>query len=785
MKQEPQKEEKLSRKTIKNNQELYANFSSIKDNLEVSLYGATTEDDTKKLDDMFANIMKTEINGINRHTSDDVSGFISKLYSKDVKSPSPLKDGEISEIFGMESNEVFNFISNAYQNKILKQNDLKEISSQLIELREAVLVTRDAIVSPDTAEGNISRSIKFSDDSESEENDTYKSTINEIEKKFRLNYRIKNFIIPHTLTQGSYYAYIIPYRNIFANFDKKKTLDPRYQQLNSSYHEMTLYECFKESVSEDGKQTASMPSLNDFIKECAEEYFTESDNRELQQYSESERKTHLENRNACFAEGITELTKRISICNEPTPLPLLMYGESSLEEIYNHYPTHGIFTEADSEIERFKNTLNIDTGTYNDNEKKFKDIADCYLKLIDSPHMIELKIMDKVLGYYYVLEDDLKPISGVITSSLYYDKFDDLSKQRSIIDKLVNRIVSAFDKKFLNDNAEFKDLIAESLMYYDLNNKRIKFQFIPVEYVCPFKVNENEIGNGTSILEPSLFYAKLYLMLLLFKIMSIVLYSNDTRVNYVKQSGIDKNIANKIQEIARKKQERQVNIMDMFSYTTLIKKVGNGSEMYVPVGRSGERGLETEILQGQDVQLNTELMEFLRKCYILGTGVPDAIMNYLNEADFAKSIEMANTKFVSRVVSLQMDFNTSLTKLYQMLLVYSAGVSEQEAVKLSYQLQPPKSSANNVKTEMTSNAQSYLEFLKLVMFGPQADQNPDLPDVIMEFNKLVLKDYLPNIDIDHLDELLKQAKINAKEKKVDPENNNTDDIDNLDFGNQL
>ena len=107
-----------------------------------------------------------------------------------------------------------------------------------------------------------------------------------------------------------------------------------------------------------------------------------------------------------------------------------------------------------------------------------------------------------------------------------------------------------------------------------MSSKAIKFQFIPAEYVCAFKINENEEGDGTSVLEDSLFYAKLYLMLLLFKIVSIVLYSNDTKVNYIKVSGVDKNISNKIQEIAREKQSRQINLMDLMSYTSIINKIG-------------------------------------------------------------------------------------------------------------------------------------------------------------------------------------------------------------------
>ena len=199
---------------------------------------------------------------------------------------------------------------------------------------------------------------------------------------------------------------------------------------------------------------------------------------------------------------------------------------------------------------------------------------------------------------------------------------------------LAKSIVDSFGKEFLKENAKFKETIVEALQYYNLNEKRIKFQYIPIEYVQEFKIDEDEDENGQSMIKKSLFYAKLYLMLLLFKIMSIILNSNDQKVNYIKTSGIDKNLANKVQEIARIKQSRQINMYDLFNYTTLINKVGNGSEMYVPTGRSGERPIETDILSGQEVQLNSELLEMLKNAYILGTGVPAAIVNYLQEADW-------------------------------------------------------------------------------------------------------------------------------------------------------
>lgn len=770
------------------------NFDSITDTLNLSLYGTTQKDDAEELSEKFQQIMQTELHTLNRHDNTNITGFIGKLYANDTKMAYSGKENSIDQIFGMESNEVFNFISDAYQNKKLKQNDLKEVANQLNELREAILVCRDAIVSPDITNGEISKTIKF-DNATEEEIQRMKPQIERMEKEFNLNYRTKNFIIPNSLTQGSYFAYTIPYKRLFAEFSMKKQLDPRYrntqQMMSESTKDHSLYSTFTESVQDKSKNIVFQEDKPNgdfelFVEECYDLYFSEASKKEFEQISnERDRKALITEQKESFKTEMVELTKRITIENSPVSIPFLEYGSEGLKYIQeqmskSNQVDNGVFTETSFDNARQKLGIKEpNEKQLQKEEKAFSSIGNCYLKFIDSPHMIELKIMNTVLGYYYILEEDIKPISGVISSTMYYNRFDDVTRQKTIIDKLVQKIVNSFDQKFVRDNAEFKETIAEALMFFDLNHKRIKFQFIPAEYVTPFKVNEDEDGNGVSILEPSLFYAKLYLMLLLFKLMSIVLYSNDTRVNYIKQSGLDKNVANKIQEIARKKQERSVNIMDLFSYTTLIKKVGNGAELYIPTGRSGERGIETEILQGQDVQLNTDLMEMLRKQFILGTGVPDAIMNYLNEADFAKSIEMANTKFQGRIVQLQLDFNKSMTMLYRKLAKFSLNMDDQDVEKISYVFQPPKFSNNNTTADMIGAFTTKADFCAQLMFGDAFIQDPDNAEIIRQFKIKLVEMDLPSINIDDLIKAKQNAYIAATEEKQKPINNNTDDIDNF------
>ena len=257
-------------------------------------------------------------------------------------------------------------------------------------------------------------------------------------------------------------------------------------------------------------------------------------------------------------------------------------------------------------------------------------------------------------------------------------------------------------------------------------------------------------------------------MLLLFKMFSIIQNSNDTKVNYIRQSGIEKGITNKIQEIARKKQERQLNIPDMFTYTTMINKIGQGSEMYVPVGKNNERGIETEILQGQDVQLNSDLLEMLKKAYISGTGVPDVLMNYFNEADFAKTLELANNRFQGRVVSFQLDYNSQITYLYRQIAKYSTTIPENVVNSLEFNFIQPKSSNANITNDLLNNHNTLSEFL-VTLFNTDTQ---DLPPAIQRFKRELAKERLPMLDWDSIEKLWKDSQIEGTHDELNPNKSN-------------
>ena len=763
----------------------------------LDMYGTDRTSDVDALNSRFQKFLNTEVDSLTQKDNDDVTSFLSKLSSSDRKitAAEQILDNQFLNISGEDYSAMQGFIYDAYKNRLLEQSDLHEVASQLIELREAVNITRDAIISADVIEGKMNRTLSFGD-IDDDQADTYIPMVEKLEEKFKLLDKIKNYIIPKSLEYGEYSVYVIPYSKIFNDFMKEKNIVGS----KNIYRESTILESVQNNNSSRVSDNKKKQNLDSFIDQLYTEYVACDDGKN--EYVKKHGGTPEKPNKEAFGKDIKTMLENITVSNESVPIPVLEEGFASMTEYMTEFVNESgdkAFTEAKSKtnakerqnsFNKIINNVSSDGIQFtNDNKKKrkgkneFDDIKDCYVKLIPPTKIIPIKIMDQVIGYYYVVAEDIQPIGGVISSTLYYSKFDEHGKQQTIVDSIAQRIVDSFDKDFLKENIKFKQTIVEAINYYNLNEKRLKFQFIPVEFIQEFKIDEDENGNGQSMLKKSLFYAKLYLMLLLFKIMSIILYSNDQKVNYIRTSGIDKNTANKVQEIARIRQSRQINIMDLFNYTTLINKVGNGNEMYLPTGRNNERPIETEILQGQDVQLNNDLMEMLKNAYVLSTGVPQAIINYLSEAEFAKVVEQNHAKFTARVVNYQLDYNPSITNLYKKIMKWSTNIPDEVIDQFEFVLQPPKTSVTNAKTETIQAFSQLCDFaISLLFEDEQISSDQNRVEKIRYFKKSFARKQLPMLNMDDMEELLKDSLLEYEEDKHRPNPKNGDNGDDDGLG---
>ena len=640
----------------------------------------------------------------------------------------------LENLFLSKDGSIFSTFEERFRNKSVLFNDLDIISEQLVELNEAINTTRDDIVSSDDLGSDISRSLSFS--TNGKESDTYDDLIEqvkELENQHGLNYIIREHIVPKTLKYGEYYVYVIPEKSLFESAQRRK------------------FEKTSGAMMESSEATTLLESLNINKNE-----YKDFKSDEIMEY----------------------VSENIKINNTDIPLPLLENNSvnMAMKDLADFNSINSLLKKGKNK-KKNNNDTSMNLG-FSDGVKSFKgddwsNIKGCYIKLLDPKKIIPVKLLNYTIGYYYINDAELDVTNnghicknGVRFGSFMGSVATKSQSQHNIVTNMANAIVKSFDKKYLEDNQEFKELIINSLLYNDLYKRKLHYQFIPADNVCRFSINEDENGNGQSMIYKSLFYAKLYLSLLVFNMITYLTKSQDTLVTYVKTSGIDKNVINKTMSIARQMKSKQIGIGDLMDYSSIYGKIGTGRDLFIPEGESGERGLSWDVIQGQDVNMQTELMEELKQSYINGTGVPSVIMNYINEADFAKTLVMANAKQLRRVMMFQDSLNEDITEMYQKIMLYSSDIPIDDILDFTFKFQRPKTLPNNNLVDIIGYGDQLLDFIEKTVFGQFAEETPDLNLMKDEFRRSMSRKVLSMLPWEVVDDVLKETKLKINEDKL-------------------
>ena len=140
-----------------------ANINNLIGQANLNLYGTDRTSDVDNLNSRFQQLLNDEISDMTNRSEGDITSFLGQIVSMDNKTTAAdeLLSNQFMAMTGDDYGTMQSFIYDAYRNRLLEQSDLHEVSSQLIELSEAILITRDAIISADVVEGRMSRNLSF------------------------------------------------------------------------------------------------------------------------------------------------------------------------------------------------------------------------------------------------------------------------------------------------------------------------------------------------------------------------------------------------------------------------------------------------------------------------------------------------------------------------------------------------------------------------------------------------------------------------------------------------
>jgi hypothetical protein len=237
----------------------------------------------------------------------------------------------------------------------------------------------------------------------------------------------------------------------------------------------------------------------------------------------------------------------------------------------------------------------------------------------------------------------------------------------------------------------------------------------------------------------------------------------------------------------RQFQSRRITVDDIYSYSGALNKVGGIGQMIIPTGRNDYKALETDTIEAANTPINTEFLEQQRRQALTGTGVPQLlVINAIDEVDFAKTLEMANTRFLSTVSSYKIDFNKGITKFYQVLMKYSTDIEDEVIKTFKFVFNPVKQQELNITADMIQNFNDTCDLVGSLYFKQTElkDNDGNPTPLMIHLRKELAKKYLPQLDFDQLDEIVDSVRVDKVDDdlqdKVSKSEIEEKDIDELD-----
>lgn len=745
------------------------------------------------------NDLNTVKNRINK-TIDDIitnnktvtgSASISTLYSRldDIQKDSETAK-KISDMFS-DRNLMNGLMSTYIENKYYKDydNEIDTVLKYCPKLKEALEVRKDNVLSADFFSKDY---IIISDETNVTDDALFMQRCQDIKDNYNLLERVDEWY-DRTATYGEVFVYIVPYEKAIA-----RLLALKNGNTNVNLSEATEYDL--EDVQ--------------YLSEEATFTFTENteNSKEYREMFESLKKVagldkSLDNNfNFKLEFNMTGMLFETVKDNVKAMLKRRKLNRNALNESLNRQMR---LTEAsirrkkkDEEVYvdgKKKVTMPIDknTITKGDNKLDYSDfekdttsreglidaqnpqatiedeanamkiqVAGAVLKDLERYNIVPIYIDDLCLGYYYLEFKDndqytlntqlADPVMTLKANTKLYNDTEK-AKAEEMLKYISAKLSKEIDSKFVNANQDLTKEIYMILKHnYDLNSPNpegIRVTFIPpddIEHIV-FK-RDPKTHRGVSDLERSMLPGKLYAGLYITNTIAAMTRAQDRRVYYVKQA-VDTNISEVLLNVIDQIKKSNFNIRQIENINQVLNIIGKFNDFVIPTGPNGESPVQFEVMQGQDIDPQTELMNQLLEMAVNNIDVPLELIQARQSIDYAVQFTMSNSKFLRKVFNRQAKFQPYLSRIFSKLYNYQY----HESAIIHITLPPPAFLSITNTDQLSNNIVNLSQTITDIAIP--VDQNDPLNEV--KRNLLLTKvkrDYLKTyVDFDRIDKFAKEA----------------------------
>jgi len=704
-----------------------------------------------QIDDSLNNIL-TKVNG---QEISDISNLYLRLKNKDKTSTNSIQNqvyNSIEEMFD-SSQQIMDTISLDAIRKSIQAHDyqIDLICKYMTKLEDALDIKKDSVLSSDNFTKDFLNVV--SDKSSKIFIDTFNDRANIIKDKYDVQDLFEEMYYK-TSKYGEYFLYQVPYHRAFKRLLERKR---RFGQGVHYESGSVLFESTADSLKDAGitnetmikemvgndmqvrvifDDTGIVPEPIQFLKEA---YETRS---KIVSLSES------------WTKEDRELLKETDTVNEALSYDDGSNGMGTLD---------GTFT----------------TGAMNAKIKE--DIPGTVMYEIPRANCIPIYMNETPVGYIYIKVANNYVDTMVLNGNTYNSLTTNLNVMADEFDRQNDLLVShiaammaeKIDAKFINSNLDLKEQIYAVLRYNDYfcsthGTNMITVAFLPVEDVHHFYFQlDKRTHRGISDLDKAIIPAMIYCLLYLNTTIGQIGRSQDKRVYYVKQN-VEQNVARTLLNVINQLKKGNMGMRQLENMNTIFNVIGRYNDHIIPESQSGDPPIRMEVMQGQQIETPTELMEKMEDMAVSSTDVPLEFINSVNSVDYAARFTMSNSKFLRKIYKRQRICQRHFTIIFRKLYNWEYGEND---CTMKIVLPTPAFLALTNSQQLLDNTKNYASTICEIVLASEEDEK-----VKQEFMNLYLRNQLGTyIDFEQIDDMVVQAKMNVE---MDKNNSmNTGDTD--------
>ena len=713
---------------------------------------------------------KTNMNNIIGGVNDEINDIIEKINGTDISNISNLyvrildKEGsqlsdtskKISE--GIES--LFDngqLIANALNFDTVRKSIQAEnyqydlICKYMTKLEDAIEIKKDNVLSSDNFTKDFINIVS------SRTGDDYVALFNDRALILKDKYNIQELfedMYYKTSKYGEYFLYEVPYKKAF-----KRLLDRKGRMDRGIKFESAVILEASDIKKDDFQDNLS---LTDDEKKAFSQFIKESFG------DDSDFKVNLIfDDTGIAAEPIQNVLEAVNV---------LKSHKSITESFYESVGSKDDEDDGSSVTEtlQWADGLVADNSVAPDSDK-VKDIPGAVVTELERENVIPV-YMDKMpLGYVY-LHVDNDWVQEIVMNGNTYNSLtnntklvsDDFDRQNDVlIGQIAGMMADKINAKFINANVDLKEEIYSVLRYNDHfctthGTNNVTVSFLPAEDVHHFYFKMNyKTHRGISDLEKALVPAMIYCMLYLNSAIGNIGRASDKRIYYVKQN-VEQNVARTMLNVITQLKKGNMGMRQLTNMNTIFNVIGKFNDHVIPVSQSGDHPIEFEVMQGQNIETPTDLMDRMEDMAVSSTDVPVEFVQSVNNVDYATRFTMSNSKFLRKVYQRQRICQKHFTEIFRKIYNFEY---EENDMSVKILLPAPAYLSMSNTQQLIDNTKNYVNAINDIVLATEEDEK-----VKQTFVDLAMRNFLGTyVDFSMIDDLITEARLKAGEAKTDPD----------------